>query len=187
MRNRQHFRGGFVKLTGLSQSGTWPSGNPRMYYRCPGHKAVPLPDVPTESEAFAEAVEMARSGKATLTPHPNLLSSMCRACVRRAKSRARARGMEFNICSDRVVQMLQAQDFKCALSGIRFTLEKPDTSSRKPFAPSIDRIDPSVGYVHGNIRIVCAIVNCAVSDFGDDIFLTMVRRTALNMKNSNSD
>jgi hypothetical protein len=39
-----------------------------------------------------------------------------------------------------------------------------------PFAPSIDRINPSIGYTKDNIRLVCASVNFALNEFGEDIF-----------------
>ena len=72
MRNRQHFRGGFVKLTGLSQSGTWPSGNPRLYLRRKGHKAIPMPDAPKGSPLFLAAYVEAADGqtKPALPKHP---------------------------------------------------------------------------------------------------------------------
>lgn len=61
MQRRRDFRGGYVKLTGLSQTGAWPSGNPRYYLRRKGHKAVPMPDAPKSSPvflaAYVEAVE----------------------------------------------------------------------------------------------------------------------------------
>lgn len=63
MRNGQHFRGGVVKLTGLSQSGTWPSGNPRLYLRRKGHKALPMPNAPKDSPIFLAAYVEAMEGK----------------------------------------------------------------------------------------------------------------------------
>lgn len=40
---------------------------------------------------------------------------------------------------------------------------------RSPFSPSIDRISPSLGYVPGNVRVVCWAVNSMVGDWGDDV------------------
>jgi integrase len=42
-------------LKGLSQSGTWPSGNPRFYLRRPGQKAVAMPDLPKGDQEFLAA------------------------------------------------------------------------------------------------------------------------------------
>ena len=51
---RRHFRG-TVRLKNLSQSGHWPSGNPRYYYRKKGYKAIRMPDAPTNSPEFRKA------------------------------------------------------------------------------------------------------------------------------------
>lgn len=50
-----------MKLLYLSQSGHWPSGNPRLYYRPKGVKAVPLPDLPADHPDFLAAYAAART------------------------------------------------------------------------------------------------------------------------------
>lgn len=44
-----------VRLKGLAKSGHWPSGNPRLYFRRKGEKAVPLPDLPQDDPRFIAA------------------------------------------------------------------------------------------------------------------------------------
>ena len=44
-----------TRLKYLSQSGTFPSGNPRFYLRPPGEKQVPMPDAPKEHPKFLTA------------------------------------------------------------------------------------------------------------------------------------
>ncbi|OAN86075.1 hypothetical protein A8B74_07465 [Sulfitobacter geojensis] len=39
----------------LSQSGFFPSGNPRWYYKPKGQKGIPLPDLPKDDPAFLQA------------------------------------------------------------------------------------------------------------------------------------
>lgn len=58
---RQPVRG--IRLKGLSQSGTWPSGNPRLYLRRAGAKAVAMPDAPAHSPKFLAAYLAAYDGK----------------------------------------------------------------------------------------------------------------------------
>ena len=65
--------------------------------------------------------------------------------------------------------MYLTQNKKCTLTKIDFVFEKVKTSKR-PFAPSIDRVDSTLGYVKGNVRLVCTIVNIALNEFGDEIF-----------------
>lgn len=51
---RRPFRNG-VRLKHLNRSGSWPSGNPRFYYRPKGKKGVPLPDLPQDHPEFLAA------------------------------------------------------------------------------------------------------------------------------------
>jgi integrase len=51
---RDHGTNG-VRLKGLSQSGHFPSGNPRFYLRRPGEKALAMPDLPKSHPGFLAA------------------------------------------------------------------------------------------------------------------------------------
>lgn len=46
---------------------------------------------------------------------------------------------------------------------------------KEPFAPSLDRITPGLGYVAANVRIVCTIVNFAMNVWGQDALEHLVR------------
>jgi hypothetical protein len=67
---------------------------------------------------------------------------------------------------------------RCAVSGIDFDLDAVMSRRRAPFAPSLDRIDSSLGYVPGNIRLVCQIVNFAMNEWGE----APLRRLAAAMR-----
>lgn len=60
---RNHVPSNGVRLKGLSQSGKWPSGNPRFYFKEAGQKAVPMPDRPKGHPEFLEAYVAATGGK----------------------------------------------------------------------------------------------------------------------------
>jgi site-specific recombinase XerD len=49
-------------MKGLSQSGHWPSGNPRYYFRRAGEKAVAMPDADPKSDTFRRAWNAAIEG-----------------------------------------------------------------------------------------------------------------------------
>lgn len=53
-----------LRLRYLNRAGTWPTGNPRLYFRRPGGKNIPLPDYamddPRFLKAYAEALESAK-------------------------------------------------------------------------------------------------------------------------------
>jgi hypothetical protein len=57
----------------------------------------------------------------------------------------------------------------CEVTGIGFSFEPNGLGPRNPFTPSLDRIAPSLGYVPGNVRVVCWAVNAMVGEWGDDV------------------
>lgn len=56
----------------------------------------------------------------------------------------------------------------CELTGIAFSLDKAPGHVRRPWAPSVDRVDNSRGYVFDNCRLVCVAVNIAMNEWGED-------------------
>lgn len=82
----------------------------------------------------------------------------------RARDRAKRKNVPFNIDDQIIEQTIRQQDWRCAVSGIKLTPH--DAAVEEAFRPSIDRIEPRLGYVPGNIRIVCQIVNLAMHDWG---------------------
>ena len=89
------------------------------------------------------------------------------------RTRARRKGIEFDLTSQFLTELLLAGH--CAVTGLPFDVERSGDGKKgmKPFAPSVDRIDPKLGYVKSNVRIVCYIYNCAKSEFHDEDVMTM--------------
>jgi hypothetical protein len=58
----------------------------------------------------------------------------------------------------------------CELSGIPFQFVNSYEYFHNPYAPSIDRIDSSIGYYKKNVRIVLYWLNRAKGEFSDEIF-----------------
>lgn len=75
-----------------------------------------------------------------------------------------------------VQRLLMEQGYRCPISGSYFTHDAFDGAGRSPFQPSIDRRDPSRGYERDNIRVVCLLVNMAMSDWGEDPLRKIARR-----------
>ena len=62
----------------------------------------------------------------------------------------------------------------CAMTGLPFLETQVGTGrARKPYAPSLDRIDPEQPYLRDNCRLVRVCVNFALNAFGDDVFMEM--------------
>jgi hypothetical protein len=80
------------------------------------------------------------------------------------RTRAKKRGLEFDL--HLYVDQLQARidAGKCELTGQRFDL----SPGRKFNSPSLDRIDPSKGYTFDNVRIVLNVINVALGDWGEE-------------------
>lgn len=77
------------------------------------------------------------------------------------------------------LDLYQAQGGRCALSGLRFDLRSAGYGkARRPFAPSLDRIDSRGGYTRENVRLVCQVVNFALNAYGEDIFREIAVATA---------
>lgn len=56
----------------------------------------------------------------------------------------------------------------CELTGLPFSFT-PDSVGPPPMSPSLDRIVPELGYVPGNVRVVCWAVNAALGGWGLDV------------------
>lgn len=89
-----------------------------------------------------------------------------RACMlrNRCKQRSKTTGMEFSLTKNHIVKLLS--DKICAKTNIELIL---DDSKYNPYAPSIDRIDNSIGYIDSNVQIVCMIYNFCKNSFSEEI------------------
>ncbi len=62
----------------------------------------------------------------------------------------------------------------CMLTGLPFRETAVGTGkARRPYAPSLDRIDSREPYSRKNCRLVLQAVNFALNAFGDDVFLAI--------------
>ena len=88
------------------------------------------------------------------------------------KRSALRRGLEFSIDLQYVSDLFKAQDARCALSGIPLTIKG---SPWKGQTGSLDRIDPSKGYIKGNVQWVHKRVNELKWDFNQKELLLLVK------------
>ena len=82
-----------------------------------------------------------------------------------AKDRAIKQNLEFNITVDYLKYLWNNQNGKCALSNLDMTYIF--NSGRIPTNVSIDKINPSKGYIMGNIQLVCMACNQIKSDLSE--------------------
>lgn len=91
--------------------------------------------------------------------------------MRSAKTRAKAKGVEFSLTADILLDMAEEQDFRCSLTGIEFFAPHDWAGRVDPFIPSIDRIQAGGPYSKGNVRLVIYALNAMLLDWGEPLFL----------------
>lgn len=108
--------------------------------------------------------------------YKNEVLAACDQCFARAKQNARVRkgGIPFDISRDDIIRLLEAANWRCAVTGVLFSTEK--ISGRAPFAPSIDRVDSAKGYTPDNCRVVCVAANYAMNIWGDDVLWRLFKK-----------
>lgn len=144
-------------------------------YRYLRQNGAPVDGIPGTPEFAANA----EAAKATRRPlrlslgartYSNRLIDFADRVVERARFRAKARALPFDITPEYVKEIICQQDERCALTGLKFALSGP-LAKPGPFHPSLDRIDSKGGYVRGNVRVVCFAVNIALREWGEAVFL----------------
>lgn len=83
-----------------------------------------------------------------------------------ARQHSRTKNMVFDIDRSLILEMIELQSNKCALSGVEFVDENY----------SIDRINSSIGYTKDNIQLVLFEVNRMKSDLDMNLFLDLCNK-----------
>lgn len=76
------------------------------------------------------------------------------------------RKINFELTQELFNLLFFLQDYKCKQTGI--PLDFTSMQGKRPFGPTIDRIDNSKGYTIDNVQIVCNIYNYAKNQFTHD-------------------
>lgn len=169
-----------MKSYPFARSETTRHGRTVFYFRRGQGPRFRLPDDPASPE-FKEAYEQASKGVRPLdvrdmpvTPierRKQRTEAALRRALKSAKTRARLKGVAFDLSLDDCFEMAEAQAFRCGLTGIEFFASHACQSRVDPYMPSIDRVVPALGYVPGNVRIVVFAVNAMILDWGDEFFI----------------
>ena len=88
-----------------------------------------------------------------------------------AERRAILAKKSFTLTPHEFLRVVAAANGACQISGIPF--EK--TKEKSPFAPSLDRMDCSMGYENGNVRLVCHVANVAMNTWGIEPVLRLAK------------
>lgn len=98
------------------------------------------------------------------------------------KANASTRGLQFDLDLNFLENLLEVQNFKCAISGLPisgptelFVKDKKCHYNRKNTTISLDRIDNSSGYIKGNVQWVHKQVNIMKGTLKDEHFITLCK------------
>lgn len=93
-----------------------------------------------------------------------------------SKRNAKVRNFEWSLTRADFDTLVDASNMRCSVTGIPFDLSPVgEDSLRRPFYPSLDRIDSKLGYTIGNCRMVCVAANIAMQQWGEEV----LRRLAI--------
>ncbi|MEN6306068.1 MAG: hypothetical protein ABFD96_25305 [Armatimonadia bacterium] len=153
-------------------------GKAVYYVRKGTSKRIRLPD-DYGSKAFWTAYEAAIDHPETSWVRPKILKTdmnrsrigkSIEVAVNAARTRAKQRGLGFDIDYEWAIAEVERQKLRCAMTGIAFFSREKGSSKCHPYCPSLDRIDNSKGYTKDNVRIVLFAVNAMLRDWGDQVF-----------------
>lgn len=150
-----------------------PNGRTYLYFRGPGAPFRLNDDATIARRQAIAFVEL----QARPEPGDNHVSNaierrIAGRLISNALTRSKRRGDQCDLTAAAIIQMLRAQRYRCAVSGLPFDLtwREGKTAFRNPFAPSIDRQNSSVGYLASNCRIVLSAVNYGINEWGEEIY-----------------
>jgi hypothetical protein len=158
------------------------------YYRNGAFRRA-LPACPEFSDEFIAAYDRAVRDSERFTPEKKSTMSLRKQqalfgrILTSAKERAARKGVEFSLSFEDLAWMYQAQNAKCALTGIPFEDVTSTRCVKRPFSPSLDRLVTSAGYTAKNVRLVCQIANNARHSYSDEEFYRMCLFAARSHRN----
>jgi hypothetical protein len=90
-----------------------------------------------------------------------------RDAVNAANSRNKKMGFFEELTLSDLICLWNACKGKCSVSGLDFSFVRlGNGKAQRPFAPSLDRIDPAKPYTRNNVRIVLQVANFAMNAWG---------------------
>lgn len=102
----------------------------------------------------------------------DLVLSSIKQSFRAAKHRSSIKGHAFDLDIEYVLALPRV----CAVSGLAFRREEGDCA--RMFSPSLDRIDPSLGYVRGNVRLMLHGLNALKGKETDELLIEVCKAVA---------
>jgi hypothetical protein len=99
--------------------------------------------------------------------------------LKASRANAKARNLAHSLTIEELRTLAVASKGRCQLSGIAFEygvakeMKAATTRRKRPWAPSIDRVNGKLGYELSNVRLICAVINIARQEFSDEVLFKM--------------
>jgi hypothetical protein len=98
--------------------------------------------------------------------------------LNKARSRSKFKSETTDLTLEYLKEIWETQKGLCSYTNIK--MEMPRSSQdedikKSPTKLSLDRIDPSIGYIKGNVEFVCYCVNVMKNDFSKDQMLHFIK------------
>lgn len=98
----------------------------------------------------------------------------------RWKSNAKSRNYPFDVSIEYLQNLLETQNYKCALTDSNLLCPKTYTEKREmtsnPYLLSLDRVDNDLGYKEGNVQFVCVWANKARGSYNNEVFKEIIKK-----------
>lgn len=101
--------------------------------------------------------------------------------MRAAKTRSNKLGIPFDLDRQWVADRWTG---KCELTGIEFDLT---ANERSPISPSIDKINPELGYTKSNCRFILWSLNAFKGTMDDDLMYRIATELVANKRKKSND
>lgn len=97
----------------------------------------------------------------------------------KARSRSKQKGYITDITIEYLKQLWEKQNGTCPYTKIKMEISRTSTDKdikKTPIKASLDRIDPSKGYIKGNVEFVCYCVNVMKNDFTKEQMMNFINQ-----------
>ena len=97
------------------------------------------------------------------------IKGICSRAAGYAKFRAKKKSLEYNIDTQYLISIYPKNKL-CPILGYKLEPFQNGKIGQSKYSPSLDRINPRLGYIKGNVQFVCGLANNMMNSAeGEDV------------------
>ena len=93
----------------------------------------------------------------------------------------RTRKIPYKLSTGYLRELYPKQQGRCYYTGLPMTLKSPKRTLREPWLISIDRLNPELGYIPGNVVFCCWCINALKGVLKEKSFYDLIRTIYKNL------